>query len=171
MAPFSAFSREAWRDCNGFVGDANDCPTAKGFAYARHELADGVEVDIYNLHFDAGRDPGDAAARRSQVGQLLEAFEARSAGRALLVAGDFNMKEDDEADLAQLLSDSGLIDACRSTACPNRAASTASCCAPRQRSNSVSRPGKSTAHSSMRLATISPIMKLSRQRSSGAANS
>lgn len=116
-APFESFAREAWTDCNGVFGDANDCLTTKGFSYARHTVAPGVEIDLYNLHMDAGRDDADIAARASQVDQLLTAIGSRSSGRAIIIAGDTNMKDDDEAVLQTLMSGAGLSDACRELGC------------------------------------------------------
>lgn len=117
-APFTDFVREEWNDCSGIFDAANDCLTTKGFAYARHTLAPGVEIDLYNLHMDAGRGDDDIAARASQVDQLLVAISSRSSGRAIIVVGDTNMKDDDVAVLQTLMSGAGLSDACRELGCP-----------------------------------------------------
>lgn len=117
-APFAGHVREAWTECNGVFGAANDCLTTKGFSYARHTVAPGVDIDLYNLHMDAGRDDGDIAARTAQVDQLLVAIASRSDGRAIIVTGDTNMKDDDEAVLQTLMSGAGLSDACRQLGCP-----------------------------------------------------
>jgi endonuclease/exonuclease/phosphatase family metal-dependent hydrolase len=66
---------------------------------------------------DSGRAPGDREARASQVEQLLDTLQRRSPGRAVIVAGDFNMGAYDEALADQLLSRGGLSDACASVAC------------------------------------------------------
>jgi endonuclease/exonuclease/phosphatase family metal-dependent hydrolase len=119
---FSIFSfgellREAWEDCSGVVGAANDCLTSKGFSVAATELAPGVVVDVYNLHMDAGGGAEDVAARDAQVLQLLATIETRSAGMAIIVAGDTNMGSDDEASLQALLQGAQLDDACRVLSC------------------------------------------------------
>jgi len=89
---FFDFSRTRWNDCNGWLNAANDCLAAKGFSMGRHELSPGIFVDIYNVHADAGRSSGDAAARRSEFEQLTLAIQAQSAGNAVIVAGDTNLK-------------------------------------------------------------------------------
>ena len=68
-----------------------DCLAAKGFSLARHTIAAGVSVDVYNLHADAGADTGDSAARRAQFAQLAWFIANHSAGQALIVAGDTNL--------------------------------------------------------------------------------
>lgn len=116
---FVGFERVKWEECNGFVTDENDCLTSKGFSYARHTIATGVEVDVYNLHADAGRADGDIDVREEQVDQLLEAIATRSSGYAVIVAGDTNMKWDDDQDaLETLLMEAGLKDACVTLDCP-----------------------------------------------------
>lgn len=47
----SSFEQIKWDRCNLNSGD---CLTPKGFSYMRMEIAPGVEVDLYNLHADAG---------------------------------------------------------------------------------------------------------------------
>jgi hypothetical protein len=116
-SPFDDFYREAWEECSGWIGDANDCLTAKGFSVGLHTLANGAEVDVYNLHMDAGGSQGDLDARAAQTEQLLDMIASRSTGRAIIVAGDTNMKEADEDTLQSLLEGAGLEDACRYLEC------------------------------------------------------
>lgn len=87
--PFHDFERTTWDDC--YIG-SGDCLTPKGFTFMRVELADGVEVDVYNLHTDAGVEDGDLEARRSNLDQVADAIEERSAGNAVLVYGDTNTR-------------------------------------------------------------------------------
>lgn len=108
-----------WTACNGFLDAKNDCLTSKGFLKTTLELKPGVTIDLYNLHADAGRDAGDAAARDKQMQQLVAEIMASSPGRALIVAGDTNMKMDDEAQLQRLITGAGLTDACRALSCPD----------------------------------------------------
>lgn len=119
--PFVDHTREAWERCYGTADNGTDCLAAKGFAHARTTLASGLEVDVYNLHFDAGRGRKNYEARTAQMAQLVAAIERVSgADRALIVAGDFNMHvpsvNDENALLAQLFA-LGLVDACRKLAC------------------------------------------------------
>lgn len=115
-SPFVDFQREQWTVCNGYLNAANDCLSSKGFSFARHTLDARVEIDVYNLHADAGRAPGDEAARSTQFQQLAAFIQARSTGRALIVGGDTNLlggDPDDEAVLAAFVQATGLADAAR----------------------------------------------------------
>ncbi|HBP18617.1 MAG TPA: endonuclease [Planctomycetes bacterium] len=91
--PFRDHSRLRWSDCNGWTGAANDCLSSKGFSFAIHELAPGVELHVYNLHADAGSSTGDEDARAKNFVQLERWIAAFSAGEALIVAGDTNLKD------------------------------------------------------------------------------
>jgi endonuclease/exonuclease/phosphatase family metal-dependent hydrolase len=90
--------------CNGYLGAANDCLGNKGFLMARLALPNGAELDVWNTHLDAGRSEEDHAARVAQLDRLAAAIEHHSAGRALLVGGDFNLEWDDPRDRALLES-------------------------------------------------------------------
>lgn len=48
---WTTFNRIKWNSCNINEGD---CLTPKGFTFMRMQLAEGVELDLYNLHADAG---------------------------------------------------------------------------------------------------------------------
>ena len=63
------------------------------FSVGRHELAPGVVIDVYNLHADAGGGAGDEAARAAQFVQLAAFMSGYSAGNAVIVAGDTNLKD------------------------------------------------------------------------------
>lgn len=114
-----AFEREPWHICSGLLTRLSDCTARKGFSYSQVVLADGASVDVYNLHLDAGDADGDMEARDVQVSQLIEAVLRRSAGRAVIVAGDTNMRErgSDPANLERLLDELELTDACQTLAC------------------------------------------------------
>jgi hypothetical protein len=114
---FSDFLREAWEQCNGQFDSGSDCLTSKGFSVSLHELAPGVQVDVYNLHMDAGGGDADIEAREAQTQQLLDTIHSRSEGRALIVAGDTNMKESSEYIFEAWLADVDLVDACRQLDC------------------------------------------------------
>lgn len=117
--PFGTLHREMWKVCFGEfhvavvatildaagldgpikdagLGDAindgaADCGAQKGFTMARTTLADGVEVDVYNLHGEAGSSPPDRAASAADFIQLAEYVNANSAGRAVIIGGDTNL--------------------------------------------------------------------------------
>ncbi|MDP5272900.1 phage head spike fiber domain-containing protein [Chengkuizengella axinellae] len=113
--PFHDYTRVKWNDCNGLTGDANDCATAKGFSFARHELYSGVYVDIYNLHADAGRDKDsgsnpDKSARKKNFEQMLAKIGEWSDGNAVIVSGDFNSRYSADGEVKQFI-EAGFSDA------------------------------------------------------------
>lgn len=114
---FSALQREPWSTCHGVLDSYFDCLTPKGFISTRQRLADGVEIDVYDVHLDAGPSDADQRAREAQVEQLIDAISQRSAGRALLVAGDTNIRRHGEL-LEHFEQATGLVDACSALRCP-----------------------------------------------------
>lgn len=112
--PITAVDHQAWEVCHGYLWYANDCLTPKGFSFARHTIAPGVEIDIYDLHADAGRDQGDMEARSKGVDQLIAYIKKNSEGRAVIIGGDTNLRSRpiDEASFKRLLDSLGLTDAC-----------------------------------------------------------
>jgi endonuclease/exonuclease/phosphatase family metal-dependent hydrolase len=116
--PLTETRRATWRACHGYTDSFFDCLTPKGYRSARVELAAGVSVDVYNLHMDAGRSSGDRAARARQLEQLIGAIQEDSAGRPLIVAGDFNLGRGEGDALAELEDKTGLRDSCRTLGCP-----------------------------------------------------
>jgi hypothetical protein len=115
--PFGPLDRVTWAECNGTIDSGSDCLTIKGFFAATHTLSEGILVDVYNLHMDAGGSPGDVAARDVQVAQLVAHIDANAGDRPIIVAGDTNMDEEDEASFQALLDGAGLIDICRALDC------------------------------------------------------
>jgi endonuclease/exonuclease/phosphatase family metal-dependent hydrolase len=85
-----ALDRTKWKKCNNNEG--SDCMTPKGFTYVQVALADGVFLDVYNLHTDAGTKDGDLAARKSNLDQLAEYILANSKDQAVVVFGDTNTR-------------------------------------------------------------------------------
>lgn len=117
--PFENFKRIAWTTCSN--DKDNDCYAVKGFTVARTQIAPGVEIDIYNIHLDAGSSAKDVAARRTQIEHLLSIMNTYSPNHAVIIAGDLNLhtenSHDDEILLQKLLDVGGLTDACESAAC------------------------------------------------------
>jgi len=116
--PFTHLGREMWNDC---WASASDCLSQKGFMVMRMTVAPGVSIDVYDLHMEAGGDPEDDALRDAAVTQLATFVNAFSAGRPVIVGGDFNMHTDGEPDASQfqrLLADAGLLDVCAALSCP-----------------------------------------------------
>lgn len=118
--PLGPLTRTTWSQCSGYTDCSNDCPADKGFSVSTVELASGVTVDVYNLHMDAGSCDGDFEARASGAEELAAFIASRSAGRAIIVAGDTNLnmaRPPDDEILAGLLEDTGLEVACRLASC------------------------------------------------------
>jgi len=105
--PFYDFARVTWNACNG-----SDCLTPKGFTRSRIRLAEGVYVDLYNLHANAGTSDPDLAARRDNIAQLSRFIAANSAGSAVIVMGDTNTRYTRAGDnIRRLGTVNGLTDA------------------------------------------------------------
>jgi Endonuclease/Exonuclease/phosphatase family len=117
ILPFTPLERETWRACNGIVSAYLDCLTPKGFTFTHQTLAPGVSVDVYNLHLDAGGSAGDAHAREAQIEQLIAAINRHSAGSALLVAGDTNIRGHQRGLLQHFEQQTGLVDVCAALNC------------------------------------------------------
>jgi len=110
--PFGEITRQRWFGCDD---SAADCLSLKGFSVARTEFAPGVCVDVYNLHGEAGNTEHDLELKDMNIRDLIAFIETFSAGRAVIVGGDFNMKirrERDAANLARLSAETGVDDAC-----------------------------------------------------------
>ncbi|WBP91434.1 endonuclease/exonuclease/phosphatase family protein [Kitasatospora cathayae] len=103
------FERVKWKDCQL---DSGDCLTPKGFTFMRTRLAEGVYVDFYNLHANAGTEPGDEAARAANLAQLTGYIRTHSAGNAVVVMGDTNTRYTRADDtIAAFAADNRLTDA------------------------------------------------------------
>ncbi|MFF8280116.1 jacalin-like lectin [Streptomyces lateritius] len=103
------FERVRWRSCQY---DSGDCLTPKGFTFARKRLAEGVNVDFYNLHTNAGTSAGDLSARADNLNQLTAFIQTHSAGNAVVVMGDTNTRYTRAGDtVAEFAAANGLTDA------------------------------------------------------------
>lgn len=116
---FGELQRTRWDTCSSASG--GDCLAQKGFSLAETEIAAGVKIDVYNVHMDAGGEPDDIQAREVQVAQLLAHIAQRSSGKAIIVAGDFNLnietRPNDLTIYENLLQTAGLADACAVNGC------------------------------------------------------
>ncbi|MEU2267855.1 jacalin-like lectin [Streptomyces olindensis] len=103
---FEDFQRVRWNQCTG-----TNCLTPKGFSLARVRLAEGVFIDLYNVHTNADSDDAALAARRANIEQLSDFIQANSAGNAVIVMGDTNTRYTRAGDnIRTLLSENGLKD-------------------------------------------------------------
>ncbi|HEX6417865.1 MAG TPA: endonuclease/exonuclease/phosphatase family protein [Acidimicrobiales bacterium] len=129
--PFRGNTRVPWRGCFGGIdtsdGGAGDCLAMKGFAMVTLTLAEGVEVDLYNLHAEAGGTAEDQRLQEQGFDDLAAFIEERSAGRPVILGGDTNLHTaGDHPDAAggadteiweAFLARTGLTDACTATGC------------------------------------------------------
>lgn len=130
--PITNTVRVPWDRCFGeFDSGASDCLAMKGFLVTRLELADGVVVDLYDLHGEAGGGEEDQAIQAEDFQQLAEYIQQNSKGRPIILGGDTNLHTDppgpdahedsaDGADLEiwnQFLESTGLTDTCAATDC------------------------------------------------------
>ncbi len=106
--------------CHGELDNASECLAAKGFQILRVEVGEGVEIDVYNTHMEAGGSPEDILAARSQVEELLNAINEHSQERPLVFLGDTNLRPSNPTD-AEMIEDfmnlAMLKDTCEETQC------------------------------------------------------
>ncbi|MGW4481301.1 endonuclease/exonuclease/phosphatase family protein [Rhodococcus triatomae] len=106
--PLEGPERVTWERC--WIG-TGDCLTPKGFTFTRVRPAEGVVIDVYNLHADAGSEPNDLTARATNLEQLTRFIAARSVGNAVIVMGDTNSRYTREGDeIAQFVAANNLHD-------------------------------------------------------------
>ena len=103
------FERVGWNSCQL---DSGDCLTPKGFTFMRERLAEGVYLDLYNVHTNAGTSSGDLSSRADNLSQLTTFIASHSAGNAVIVMGDTNTRYTRTGDtIAAFTSGNGLTDA------------------------------------------------------------
>ncbi|KAG6010183.1 hypothetical protein E4U21_007660 [Claviceps maximensis] len=105
-----AYERVNWDACSNDSG--GDCWTPKGLTMMRAQIAEGLYIDLYNIHTDAGTEKGDEVARRANLDQLAQYIQDNSAGNAVIVFGDTNSRYSRTEDsLREFRDKSGLRDA------------------------------------------------------------
>ncbi|EGZ06957.1 hypothetical protein PHYSODRAFT_249965 [Phytophthora sojae] len=106
----STFGRTKWVECSNF--DGRDCDISKGFSLVEIQIADGVSLDVYNLHADTVFTAEDEKARAANLAQLGDFIAANSASNAVLVMGDTNTKYTSAGDtIREFLDGQKLTDA------------------------------------------------------------
>ncbi|KAI1155303.1 endonuclease/Exonuclease/phosphatase [Nemania diffusa] len=104
------YTRVKWNTCSD--ASESDCLTPKGFTFMRMQLADGVFIDAYNLHTDAGTEPDDLTARAANLQQVADYINTWSIGNAVVVFGDTNSRYTRVADIVpSFIAQTGLTDA------------------------------------------------------------
>lgn len=124
--PIGKVTRVPWDDCFGGADTSDrgaaDCLAMKGFMVTTVTLADGVEVDVYNLHGEAGSNPTDQKLQGDDYSQLATFIAKHSEGRAVIVGGDTNLHIEADPENPQDVADAkiwstfleatGLTDSC-----------------------------------------------------------
>lgn len=82
--------RTSWEQSYGVVKNGADELTPKGILYTVLDIGDGIYIDLYVLHADAGKDEGSTKARNDNFRQLKELINANDNDRPIIVTGDFN---------------------------------------------------------------------------------
>jgi endonuclease/exonuclease/phosphatase family metal-dependent hydrolase len=104
--PYSDFQRVKWNNCNG-----TDCLTPKGFSFSRIRIDEGVYIDFYNAHPNAGTATADLSARRANITQLSQFIAQNSVGNAVIVMGDFNCRYTRAEDnIREFITNNGMTD-------------------------------------------------------------
>lgn len=95
--------RQTWWQCN-----RDNCLTLKGFTYSQLQLPGGLTIDLYNLHANTG----GGVLTNANLAQLTTYLQQNSAGRAVILTGDFNsLYSDNQNALLQFASNNSLTDA------------------------------------------------------------
>lgn len=117
--PEEDYLEQHYTACHGVLDGASDCLASKGFHAVRLTLGAGT-LDVYNTHHEAGGGEEDEAARASQVDEVIAAMDSFSAGRAVVLLGDTNLRPSDppDAELLARYAAAGLRDACVELDCP-----------------------------------------------------
>lgn len=102
IEPHGAAHATAYGTCNGWLSASSDCLADKGTLAQRLRLQDGKLIDLWNTHLDAGRGDDEHAVRTAQLNVLALDIERGSAGRAVILGGDFNLRWDVPRDRALL---------------------------------------------------------------------
>ncbi|KAH8684272.1 endonuclease exonuclease phosphatase family protein [Tricladium varicosporioides] len=84
------FTRVKWATCSDASGA--DCLTPKGFTFMRAIVSEGIYIDFYNLHTDAGTEAADETARAANIQQVADYIDTWSIGNSVIVYGDTNSR-------------------------------------------------------------------------------
>jgi hypothetical protein len=127
--PMTEADRVPWEHCFGGAdtsdGGAADCLAMKGFARTTMTLAEGVEVDVYTVHGEAGRTAADTRMLAEDFELLARYIDEHSGSRAVIVAGDTNLHTEPGHVMEpahgpiwrKFLEDTGMIDVCLVVEC------------------------------------------------------
>ncbi len=106
--PLYNVERVAWNEAYGIFTQGADELTPKGFIKCTVDYK-GLLFDFYNIHVDAYGSEIDCAYKVKQFNQLLDYITENSAGRSVMITGDYNaiMHSDVNARLYPILIEGG----------------------------------------------------------------
>jgi endonuclease/exonuclease/phosphatase family metal-dependent hydrolase len=85
--------------------------TPKGFTWLRLRISEGVYIDVYNLHTNAGSVDAAYTARKANITQLVTYILENSDGNAVLIFGDTNCRYTrSEDNIRNILTGTGALD-------------------------------------------------------------
>ncbi len=119
--PLFNVERTSWEASYGVLSGSADRLAEKGILSCVVEIAEGLYIDLYVIHADAGIDSKSVDARKDNFRQLAEMINTRTEDRAVIVIGDYNSlySRDLPDDLyTNLISAAGLTD-CWAEICNN----------------------------------------------------
>jgi hypothetical protein len=121
--PIGGNRRVPWSGCHGVPsgvdGGGGDCMALKGFSFTTLTLAEGVTVDLYNVHGEAGTTESDQELQAADFEELARFIGENSGGRPVIVGGDTNLHTGAaDADIWKtFLEATDLTDSCDATEC------------------------------------------------------
>ena len=106
--PLYNVERVAWNEAYGIFTQGADELTPKGFIKCTVDYK-GLLFDFYNIHVDAYGSEIDCLYKVKQFNQLLDYITENSAGRSVLITGDYNavMHSDVNARLYPIMIEGG----------------------------------------------------------------
>ncbi len=88
--PIYNIERVEWEVYDGILDELNDGLTPKGFMKCTVDY-NGILIDLYDVHSDAGGSLSGSAARHAQNEQLAAYIDENSADRPVIITGDMNV--------------------------------------------------------------------------------
>lgn len=110
-----------WEQSYGVLTGSTDRLAQKGILSTVIEIEDGVFIDFYVVHVEAGGDQNSSLARMDNFRQLAAMLNARVDDRAAIIVGDYNagfVRRGDDGIYENLILPAGLKD-CWAEICNN----------------------------------------------------
>ncbi|MEZ5323300.1 MAG: endonuclease/exonuclease/phosphatase family protein [Microthrixaceae bacterium] len=112
--PMGDVTHTAWTGCFGGMDTSDhgaaDCLATKGFAVTTITVADGVTIDVYDLHAEAGSSSKDQELQAADYRQLADYIDTHSKDHAIILGGDTNLHIEADPKNPQDTADDHLVD-------------------------------------------------------------